>query len=155
MSQNEESGTALEMPAPAAERAAQFAAPDLYELSGDGVSVVYHPVFAGGVPSLTYQDPYRTLHFRGDQIRRVDVPDLGTLISVTLVQTVDMGSTTFSVLLPRVNLPNHTGTSIPISTEGVTATHRLSPVVGLNQGARDVYSFTRLTGTAGLVILPL
>jgi hypothetical protein len=155
MSQTEESGAALEMPAPAAERAAQFAAPDLYELSGDGVSLIYHPVFAGGVPSFTYQDPHRTLHFHGDQIRRVDVPDLGTLVTVTLVETVDTGSTTFSVLLPRVNLPNHTGVSAPISTEGITAMHRRSPVVGLNQGPRDVYSFARLTGTAALVILPL
>jgi hypothetical protein len=30
----------------------------------------------------------------------MEVPDLGTLVSVTILLTVDSGSTTFTVLLP-------------------------------------------------------
>jgi len=140
---------------PSQQQASQLALPDLYELHGGGISVTYHPLFVGGVPALTYQDAHRTLHFRGDQIRKVEVPDLGTVISVTLVMTVDTGSTTFSLLLPRVSLPGHTGASTHISTEGITTMHRLSPVPAMNIGQRDVYTCTRLHGTASLVIIPL
>jgi hypothetical protein len=140
---------------PAQQQAAQLVNPDLYELHGGGISVTYHPLFVGGVPALTYQDAHRTLHFRGDQVRRVDVPDLGTVVSVTLVMTVDTGSTTFSVLLPRVSLPGHTGASTHISTEGITTVHRFSPVPAMNIGQRDVYTFTPMHGTASLVIIPL
>jgi hypothetical protein len=140
---------------PSQQQAAQLALPDLYELHGGGISVTYHPLFVGGVPALTYQDAHRTLHFRGDQIRKVEVPDLGTVISVTLVMTVDTGSTTFSLLLPRVSLPGQTGASTHISTEGITTVHRLSPVPAMNIGQRDVYTCTPLHGTASLVIIPL
>ena len=43
--------------------------------------------------------------FTGSEIGVVEVPDLGTLVSVTVLLTIDSGSTTFTVLLPRVNLP--------------------------------------------------
>jgi hypothetical protein len=132
-----------------------FVHPDLYQLAGGGITVTYHPVGVGGVPTLTYQDHHRSLSFRGDQIRRVEVPDLGTVVSVTLVMTVDAGSTTFSVLLPDVNLPNHTGSSASISTQGITTIHRFSIVPGLNQGQLEVYSVTHLSGTAWNVIVPL
>jgi hypothetical protein len=141
--------------APSAQPAAQTATPDLWELYGDGISIVYHPVFVGGLPALTYQDAHRTLHFRGNELRKVEVPDLGTVISFTLVMTVDTGSTTFSLLLPRVNLPNHIGASTHISTEGITTVHRLSPVPAANLGQRDLYTCTPLHGTASLVIIPL
>jgi hypothetical protein len=152
--QNSSGGSATQT-SPAGQPTVQLGTPDQYELHGGGISVTYHPVFVGGVPALTYQDPHRTLHFRGDQIRRVDVPDIGTVVSVTLVMTVDTGSTTFSVVLPPVSLPNHTGASTPISTEGITTVHRRSPVPAFNVGQRDVYTFTPLHGTASIVIIPL
>jgi len=152
--QNSSSGTATQA-SPATQPAVQVGTPDLYELHGGGISVTYHPVFVGGVPALTYQDAHRTLHFRGNDIRKVEVPDLGTVVSVTLVMTVDTGSTTFSVLLPKVNLPGHTGASTHISTEGITTVHRLSPVPAANLGQREVYTFTPMHGTASLVIIPL
>jgi hypothetical protein len=43
--------------------------------------------------------------FTGSEIGVVEVPDLGTLVSVTVLLTIDSGSTTFTVLLPRANLP--------------------------------------------------
>ena len=81
------------------------------------------------------------------------MPDLGTVVSVTLLMTVDTGSTTFSVLLPPVNLPNQLGASVPIYTDGITTAHHLFPV--LNQGQRARYTVTPLRGTASNVIVPL
>jgi hypothetical protein len=133
----------------------RFVSPDLFQLWDRDVSVTYQPVFVGGRPSLTYRDRHRTLQFSGDEIRRVEVPDLGTVVSVTLVLTVDSGSTTFSLLLPRVHLPNHVGASTPIATEGITATQHLSVAPIFEQGQRDSYAVSRLDGTASLVILPL
>jgi hypothetical protein len=152
--QNSSGGTATQT-SPAGQPTVQLGTPDVYELHGGGISVTYHPVFVGAVPALTYQDPHRTLHFRGDQIRRVEVPDIGTVISVTLVMTVDTGSTTFSLVLPPVSLPNYTGASTHISTEGITTVHRRSPVPAFNVGQRDVYTFTPMQGTASIVIIPL
>ena len=138
---------------------AQFVAPNTYQLSGDGISIGYSPdagpVTQHGSGRFTYQDAYRALTFSGDQIRRVDVPDLGTVVSVTLSMTVDTGSTTFSVLLPPVNLPNQPGAPAPIYTVGITTAHNLSPVPALNQGQRDRYTVTPLGGTASNVIVPL
>jgi hypothetical protein len=52
------------------------------------------------------------------------VPDLGTLVSVTIVPTVDASFTTFSVLLPQVILLQQGPmTSTPVSTEGIQTTH--------------------------------
>jgi hypothetical protein len=133
----------------------QFASPDLYQVCGRDISVTYYPTFVGGRPSLTYRDRHRTLHFSGDEIRRVEVPDLGTLVSVTLVLTVDSGSTTFSLLLPHVNLPSRIGSSTPISTEGITTMHHYSIVPVFDEGQRDTYSLSRLDGTASLVVVPL
>lgn len=141
--------------APAQPAAVQFVAPDVFHLHGGGITIAYMPTGAGGLAHLSYQDPFRTLSFTGDQIRRVDVPDLGTIVSVTLVMTIDSGSTTFSVLLPQVSLPQQLGASVPISTDGITTVHRFSIVPALNHGQRELYSVTPLSGTASLVIIPL
>jgi hypothetical protein len=133
----------------------RFIKPDLYELTGNGITVSYLPTGAGGLAHFSYQDSQRTLHFIGAQIRRVQVPDLGAVVSVTLVMTVDSGSITFSVLIPDVNLPDQRGASAPIQTEGITTTHRFSIVPIFNQGQRELYSVTPLSGSALAVIIPL
>ena len=135
--------------------AQSFTAPDSYQLTGDGISVSYLPVGAGGLAHLTYHDANRTMQFTGNNIRRVEVPDLGSVISVTLAETTDSGSTDFTFLLPGVNLPNQRGASATITTEGITTIHKFSLVPGLNYGQRETYKTTKLTGTALLVIIPL
>jgi hypothetical protein len=132
-----------------------LAKPDHYTLHGAGISVTYLPTGAGGLAHLTYQDHHRTLNFSGDQIRKVDVPDLGTVVSVTLSITVDAGSTTFSVLIPAVNLPDHTGASAVIHTEGITTTHRFSLAPQFNLGQTESYTVVAMSGNASLVIIPL
>ncbi len=125
-------------------------APDLFVLAGGGLHVSYSTTSIVGTPHLTYQDAQRTLSFSGNQIRTVDVPDLGTVVSVTIMLTVDSGSTTFSLLIPRVQLPGEQ--SVPISTEGITTVHKFSIIPALNHGQKDFYTVTPLTGTASHVL---
>jgi hypothetical protein len=139
-------------PAPAAgAKAIQFATPNLFSLSGGGLHVEYSTSSFDGQPHLTYQDSLRTLSFIGDQIRVVNVADLGTMVSVTIVLTVDTGGTTFSLLLPPVNLPGPFA-SVPVSTDGITTHHAFSIIPAFNHGQRDFYSVTPLQGTATQVV---
>jgi hypothetical protein len=123
--------------------------PDLYQLQGAQVHVTYATTGLDGKPHLTYQDATQTLTFDGDQIRTAQ-SEIGTLVTVTTRMSVDTGSTSFSVLIPNVNL----GASghAPISTDGVTTIHRFSVVAAFNQGQTELYSFVHLTGTASFVL---
>ena len=132
-----------------------FTAPNHYHLSGGGISVTYLPTGAGGVAHLQYQDPHRTLNFSGDQIRTVEVPDLATVVSVTLMLTVDSGSTTFSVLIPRATLQSTTGSSTTIHTDGITTVHRFGLAPIFNLGQDELYTVTPLRGNASNAIIPL
>jgi hypothetical protein len=131
----------------------QFANPDVYELEGGGISVTYLLRGVGGLPHLTYRDALRTLNFSADQIRAVEVPDLGTIVSVTIVSSVDSGTTTFSLVIPIVKLPIQRGGPTPISTEGITTVHKSSILPEFNQGQREVYAVTTMTGTATIITL--
>ena len=125
-------------------------APNLFNLSGGGIHVVYSTSGIDGKPHLSYHDSFRSLNFTGDQIRSVAVADLGTMISVTIFMTVDSGSTSFSLILPPVNLGGNF--SVPISTDGITTAHRFSIVPAFNHGQRNSYTVTRMTGTAAHVV---
>lgn len=133
-----------------APKEAPAVAPDIFVLSGGGLHVSYATSGIDGKSHFTYQDAHRTLTFSDNQIRTVDVPDIGTLVSVTLMLTVDSGSTTFSLVIPRVNLPGES--SVPISTDGITTVHRFSLIPAFNQGQRDFYTVMRLRGSASLVL---
>ena len=124
----------------------QFEEPNLYQLSGKHLNVTYSTTGVDGKPHFTYQDLQQTLNFSGDEIRS-DKTEVSTLISVTIRQTVDTGGTTFSVLLPRVNISGEQ--SVPIQTDGITTRHKFSivPVIG----QLDFYTVTRLTGSAARV----
>jgi hypothetical protein len=101
--------------------------PNQYHLHGGGISVSYYPGGSGpiiegrGRLRFTYHDSFRVLSFYGDEVRTVNVPDLGTVVSVTIFQTVDTGSTSASLLVPNVVLPS----TLPVSihTEFITTRH--------------------------------
>lgn len=122
--------------------------PNLYQLQGHHLHVLYAASGIDGQPHFDYQDAHQTLHFKGDEIRTIEL-EIGTLVTVTLRLTVDAGSTSFSILLPQVNL--NTTQQAHITTEGITTVHRLSLVPQFNQGQTELYTVTRLTGTAQLV----
>jgi hypothetical protein len=127
------------MPAP-------FKAPNLYQLSGDGITITYATTSFTGQPSFTYHDAAQNLTFTGAQIQSVDT-EAGTVVSVVIRMTVDTGSTTFSVLIPRVNLGE--AESANITTHGITALHRFSILP--QTGQLDIYTSHQLAGTASLV----
>jgi hypothetical protein len=121
----------------------QFVEPNLFQLSGKRVHISYSTTGVDGKPHFTYQDLQQTLNFSGDEIRSVET-EVGTLVSVTIRLTVDSGGMTFSVLLPRVNIPGEQ--SVPIRTIGITTLHKFSIVPMIGQ--RDLYRVTPLTGSA-------
>ena len=137
---------------------AAVAAPNQYHLHGGGITVSYYPEGFGPIPAtgpitFIYQDTHVALSFPASEVRTVAVEDLGTLVSVTLKRTVDVGSTSFSLLIPRVNVVPR-GAPVAITTEGITTVHR-TPFLPPGHAQLDTYTVTRLTGTASDGILPL
>ena len=114
-------------PAAPPEAAATTGSPNQYHLRGHGVRSSYYPAGAGpltvdGRVILTYQDAHRSLVFRCEQAHVVDVPELGTCVTVTLDVTPDAGSTTATLLIPTVVLP--AGGSTTAETELITSSVR-------------------------------
>ena len=128
--------------------ATPFISPNLYQLSGTNLHVSYSTSGIDGKPHFSYQDAQHNLSFIGNDIRAVEC-DLGTVVSVTIQRTIDSGSTSFSVLIPRVNLA--AGESVRIRTKGIVTIHRFSIVPALNHGQLDLYTVTTLRGTASHV----
>jgi hypothetical protein len=125
-------------------------APNHYSLNGyEPLQVIYASTGLGGEPQLTYQDDSQTLQFSGNVIQQVG-SNAGTLVTVTIAETTDIGSTTFSLLIPRVTLWN--GQPAHVRTIGVTALHRLT-IEGPVNGQLDTYHTHHLSGTASVVEL--
>jgi hypothetical protein len=149
---------AVEQSAPTANSSATT--PDRYDLHGKRISISYipdvviGPISTDGPVRFVYQDDVQTLKFTGDDIRTNDVPDLGTVVSVTIGKTFDMGYTSFSVLIPHVTLTPQFGLSAAVSTVGITTVHR--ELLALGHPQAQNYNPTRLRGTAAkLTTVPL
>jgi hypothetical protein len=120
--------------------------PTQYDLSGGGIQVSYATTSIGGKPLFSYHDAFQFKSFSGDQITTLET-DIGTLVTVVVHLTVDRGSTTFSLLLPRVNLPP--SNTLNITAEGITTLQRFS--VPAPQGQTQFYTVHSLQGTATFV----
>jgi hypothetical protein len=121
--------------------------PNLFSLSGGGLTVSLALSGFDGKPHFSYQDSHQSLSFTGDEIT-IEQTALGTLATVILVRTVDLGDTTFTLLVPSVNLLG--ATSHVIHTAGITAIHRTT-IAGLGHGQLTTYHVTRLNGSAAQV----
>jgi hypothetical protein len=123
-----------------------FTQPTSWNLRGGGIHVRY--TVAG--PAFHYNGPQGVKNFTGEQIRQVEVPDLGTLVSVSIALTPDSGSTTFTLLLPRVNLPAPPAlpAAVPVTTDGITTAHHFSLVPAFDHGQQEFYTVATLHGTA-------
>ena len=122
-------------------------APNLFSLSGGGLTVSLALSGFDGKPHFSYQDSHQSLNFSGDDIT-IEETALGTLVTVTLVRTPDFGDTTFTLLVPRINLLG--ATSHVIHTVGITTMHRTT-IAGLGHGQLTTYHVTRLSGSAAQV----
>jgi hypothetical protein len=127
----------------------QTVTPNLFQLTGSHLHLTYTTTSIDGKPTLTYQDAHHGKSFRGDEIRAVEC-DLGTLVSVTLRMTVDAGSTSLSLLIPRMRI--NQGEHVAVHTDCVTTVHRFSIAPQLLHGQLDTYSVTALHGTAQSVV---
>src|SRR6516162_9086904 len=78
-----------------------FVQPTTWNLSNTATSLQVSYSVAG--PNLHYHQGAVVKDFTGNQIRVAEVPDVGTLVSVTIQMMVYSGSTTLTMLLPRVN----------------------------------------------------
>jgi hypothetical protein len=105
-----------------------------------------------GPVKLVYQDHHRTLTFRAHDVTVADVPTLGTLVTVVLHMTPDLGSTTATLVVPTVVLGG--AQSAPVHTLLITTMHA-STLTGLGDPQRDTYTVTHLAGSARNEILPL
>jgi len=120
--------------------------PNKYHLQGGMLRVTYATTSISGKPRLTYQSSGRILIFTGEEIRRA-TSELGTLVTVSIKTIPDASSTTFSILLPNVNLDARN--NAPMSTVGITTVHRTSiGGPGMVKGQVDTYTTTALKGTA-------
>jgi len=125
-----------------------FVQPTIWNLSNAATGLQVSYSVAG--PHLHYHQGSVVQNFTGNQIRVAEVPDLGTSVSVTIHMLIDSGSTTFTMLLPRVNLPAPPAlpAAVPVTADGVTTLHRFSTVLALQHGQQEFYTVIPLQGTA-------
>lgn len=129
----------------------QARTPNVFELTGDGVHILYqaiHFIDTPTLPELSYQDGQYDLTFHKDEIR-TQQSELGTLVSVSLQRTVDTGATVLTLFLPAINLGG--GTEANFETLAI-----ISRTLGLipGEGAREIYeAVLHLQGVARLVPL--
>ena len=135
--------------APQTPHTLQVVIPNLYHFSGQHLNVTYSTTSIDGQPTMTYQDEHQGKTFRGDEIRVMEC-DLGTLVSATVHMTIDMGSTSISLFIPRMQIVQ--GTSAAVRTYCVTTLHSLSIAPQLSRGQLDTYSITDVQGTAQFVL---
>ena len=119
--------------------------PNLYVLQGYGLQVSLALSSFSGKPQLTYHDAAPARQFTGDEITFEDTV-FGRLASVVLTTVPDLGTTTFSLVLPAVRL-SAAGGSQPIRTIGITAVQRTT-IAGPPPGQSTTLQVIELSGTA-------
>ena len=121
--------------------------PTLFELKGHDLHLTYSTTTMTGQPEFGYQGPLGSHTVTGTSIRRQE-SELGTLVSVTLVPSVDASSVTLTLLLPSINLGGQPEQSF--KTLAIQATHAGPDTVQV--GARESYEVFHMHGTARLVM---
>jgi hypothetical protein len=111
-------------------------------------SVLYATSAAGAKPGLQYQSHNYLRDFPPAETRITDT-EIGSLVTVTLNGTVDNGSTSFTLLMPRVNVGLGKLNQAYIRTIGITTVHR--PGAPPFNGQAEIYSIAELDGTAEFI----
>ncbi len=113
------------------------------------IEVDYTVGVNSGFVALVYRDGSETASFKTTEITTIDTA-LGTLVSVPLVKTVDIGGEMFGFFLPQLDLP--LGESEECSTVGVY--EKYSGPDSVPQRPPH-WRAIELHGTAETVIVPL
>jgi len=119
--------------------------PNQYDLKGERVSISYSTSSITGKPQLNLKKGRQIFNFSGNEIGVVDTT-IGALITVVTEILVDRGSTSFSFLLPTINLPTQSA-KLSFRTVGITTVTTTS-IAGPVTGAQQTYKFVQLRGTA-------
>jgi hypothetical protein len=122
--------------------------PNLFSLTGHGVSLTLALSAIDGKPQLTYHDSVRAQNFSGDEITFEENEGLVRTAAVTIVRTLDVGFTSFTVLLPWMN-ENAPG-PLPVQTLGITTLHATS-LGRIGRPQLTDYHVLHLHGTASTV----
>lgn len=126
--------------------------PNEYVLNGGNISITYQVDGFLQQHRLSYHDGQMTKNFSGSEIRVLPT-EIGLLVTVTTFITIDTGATSFSMLLPVIELANMAKTQT-FETAAVFTHHR-GPNSFPSAGVRESYGFTFMLGTARVVELPL
>jgi hypothetical protein len=124
---------------------AQKITPNQFDLQGQGISINYSTSGIAGKPLMTVKKGRQTLNFTGDEIVVLGTI-IGSLITVTIARTADRGFTTFSFLLPAIELSSATNKP-SFQTIGLTTVHKTT-IAGPVKGPQQSYKTTPLRGTA-------
>lgn len=121
-----------------------------YELHSRTVSLTYGDAGIDGKPYLNYVSAEQNLplSFKGDELRVIQNTDVGKVVSVTIRRTIDAGSTSFTILVPRTMTAK--GQSSAVKTVGITTLHRFSVVPKFTMGQDDIYTTVELSGIASV-----
>ena len=107
--------------------------PNLFNLTGDGITVSYSTTSIDGKPRFTFTRGRLTLSFAGKEIASVPA-GIGTLVSVVIAQVPDQSTTTFSVLLPAIRVTGSKRQAFrTIGITTVAATGIAGPPPGVQQ----------------------
>src|SRR5260370_32891756 len=96
--------------------------PNQYSMQAHHLKITYKTDGFQGQPTFHYEDGKQTKDFRGSDIR-VQQTEIGQLVTVTTLITVDTGSTTFSVLIPPVVLSSNSDQE-QFHTLGIQTQHK-------------------------------
>jgi len=123
--------------------------PNQFDLKGQGVSISYSTSSLTGKPQLSFKKGRQTLSFTGDEITVVDTM-IGGLVTVVIAKTVDREFTSFSFLLPAIQLSDPSAKQL-FRTLGITTVH-VTSIAGPVQGVQQSYKSVQLRGTARQVV---
>jgi len=124
---------------------AQKILPNQFNLQGTGITIGYSTSSIAGKPQLSLKKGRKTLTFSGKEIGSLETP-IGTLITVTIAQTPDKDLTTFSFVLPQIDLPT-ASSKTAFRTIGITTVNKTS-IAGPPKGVQQTYKVIALKGTA-------
>jgi len=124
----------------------QNEAANQFDLKGHGIHVTYSTTSLTGQPQFDYQGTHGEHTFTGEQIR-TQQSELGTLVSVTLVPSIDSTRITLSILLPSFNMAGQS--EQPFKTLAIQTTY--AGAILVHAGARATYEVVHLHGTAHII----
>ena len=117
--------------------------PNQFVLNGANLKVRFALDSAEGEPHLRYQDSNQIMDFFGEQIF-LESTAVGVLATVTTLDTEGIGHSTFSLIIPAVDVSAGPQT---VATIGMTTLHRTRPS-SMTRGQQRTFHITELRGSA-------